>query len=163
MAFRLARLTVALAFWCGLISTAGAEQPGANIHLDVYKSPTCGCCIKWMDHLSENGITATGRYGDADSGQRLGVPLRYGSCHTGVSGNGFVFEGHVPARYIRQFLENPPDNALGLSVPAMPIGSPGMEFREEFMPYDVLLLHKDGSATVYVSVASYDEQFEQTE
>ena len=88
------------------------------------------------------------------------MPARYGSCHTGVSKDGFVFEGHVPARYIIQFLNNPPADARGLTVPAMPLGSPGMEYNDQFAPYEVLLLKKDGSVEVYAAVESYEQQFD---
>jgi hypothetical protein len=157
---RLKLHAVAALIW-SVTGTSMAESP-ATIHLDVYKSPTCGCCTLWMDHLAGNGFTSTSHHPD-DLGafkRDRGVPMRYGSCHTGVSAEGYVFEGHVPARYVRQFLADPPDGALGLSVPAMPVGSPGMEYRDQFMPYDVLLLRKDGAVEVFASVASYDQQFE---
>ena len=157
MRYGLHLATAVLLLLCSLGTTADAQE-AAGIHLDVYKSPTCGCCSKWMDHLEKYGFSTTGRYGSLD--QDFGVPARYGSCHTGVSKEGFVFEGHVPARYVHQFLDNPPEGALGLSVPAMPVGSPGMEYKDEFMPYQVLLLKKDGSAEVYASVESYAQQFE---
>jgi hypothetical protein len=161
MTMSLRSLAVALVLWCGMTSFAAAERDAAA-HLDVYKSPTCGCCTKWMDHLAENGFTSTGRHPDelGDLKRELGVPARYGSCHTGVSKNGYLFEGHVPARYITQFLDEPPAGALGLTVPAMPVGSPGMEYKDQFMPYDVLLLKKDGSVEVYASVESYEQQFD---
>jgi hypothetical protein len=161
MAMSLRVLAVLLMLWCGLTGLAAADGSGA-IHLDVYKSPTCGCCTKWMDHLAENGFTSTSHHpsGLSDLKRELGVPLRYGSCHTGVSRNGYVFEGHVPARYITQFLDDPPAGALGLTVPAMPVGSPGMEYKDQFAPYDVLLLKKDGTVEVYVSVKSYEQQFD---
>ena len=153
-------LVPALVLWLGTTSFAAAE-PNAATHLDVYKSPTCGCCTKWMDHLAENGFVSTSHHPNqlSDLKRELGVPVRYGSCHTGVSENGYIFEGHVPARYITQFLADPPVDALGLTVPAMPVGSPGMEYENQFMPYDVLLLKKDGSVEVYVSIESYDQQF----
>jgi hypothetical protein len=115
-----------------------------------------------MDHLGESGFTSTGHHPDqlSELKRDLGIPVRYGSCHTGVSKDGYLFEGHVPARYIQQFLANPPDGALGLTVPAMPVGSPGMEYNDQFMPYDVLLLRKDGTVEVYVSVESYAQQFD---
>jgi hypothetical protein len=152
----------ALALWCGMTSFAAADRSAAAVHLDVYKSPSCGCCVKWMDHLAENGMTSTSHHPEklGEFKRELGVPVRYGSCHTGVSEAGFLFEGHVPARYIRQFLDNPPEDALGLTVPAMPVGSPGMEYRDQFMAYDVLLLKKDGSVEVYASVESYEQQFD---
>ena len=74
------------------------------------------------------------------------------SCHTTVSTNGFIFEGHIPAKYITQFLSEDHPNAIGLSVPGMPLGSPGMEFDNRFTPYDVLILYKDGSNKVFAEV-----------
>ena len=159
-----------LTLWLGLPGVALAQPDGAamtqpdsaSIHLDVYKSPTCGCCTLWMDHLAANGFTSTGHHPDelGEFKRDLGIPPRYGSCHTGVSAEGYLFEGHVPARYIRAFLDDPPDGALGLTVPAMPVGSPGMEYRDRFRPYDILLLRKDGEVEVFASVGSYDEQFD---
>ncbi len=150
---------------CGITSFSAADQAGkqkAAVHLDVYKTPTCGCCTKWMDHLAEYGFSSTGHHPDEIGAlkRKLGVPARYGSCHTGVSQEGYVFEGHVPARYITQFLASPPADALGLTVPAMPVGSPGMEYKDQFMPYEVLLLKKDGSVEVYAAVESYQQQFD---
>ena len=74
------------------------------------------------------------------------------SCHTAVSSDGYIFEGHIPSEYITQFLTEKPVNALGLSVPGMPHGSPGMEVGNHFMPYDVLVLYKDGTSKVYAQV-----------
>ena len=161
MAMSLRVFAIRVLLCSGMIGFAAAESDAA-VYLDVYKSPTCGCCTKWMDHLAENGFISTGHHPDdlSDLKRELGVPVRYGSCHTGVSKNGYVFEGHVPARYIAQFLDDPPADALGLAVPAMPVGSPGMEYRDQFMAYDVLLLKRDGSVEVYASVESYEQQFE---
>jgi hypothetical protein len=161
----------ALAYCLVLAGSAAAEQdaetrPAASangaVHLDVYKSPTCGCCTLWMDHLEEHGMTTTGHHPDELGVLKLdlGVPVRYGSCHTAVSMDGYLFEGHVPARSVRSFLDSPPAGTLGLTVPAMPLGSPGMEYNDQFMPYDVLLLHKDGSVEVYASMETYDAQFD---
>ena len=157
---RLKSLPAVLIMWGGLAGSASAE-PG-NVHLDVYKSPTCGCCTKWMDLLSDNGFSSTSHHPDELGAlkRELGVPTRYGSCHSGVSEEGYVFEGHVPARYVRQFLADPPAGALGLTVPAMPVGSPGMEYKNQFHPYDVLLLQKDGTVVVFASVDAYEQQFE---
>lgn len=134
--------------------------------LTVYKTPSCGCCTEWLEHLAESGIPNQGKNlpSLADLKSQLNISPKYRSCHTGVSKNGYVFEGHVPAKYIKQFLQNPPKDALGLSVPAMPIGSPGMEVDDgkggsKFMPYSVMLLKKDGSAEIYANVADYPSQF----
>ena len=151
----------ALVLWLCTTVAACADDPTESVHLDVYKTPTCGCCTLWMDHLAESGFTTTGHHPE-DIGtfkQERGVPLRYGSCHTAISGEGYVFEGHVPARFITQFLDNPPEGAIGLTVPAMPLGSPGMEYQNMFQPYQVLLLKPDGEVETYASVESYEQQF----
>ena len=145
----------------GFAWAAHADRQAAAVHLDVYKTETCGCCTLWMDHMEAHGFTSTGHHPD-DLGalkRELGVPARYGSCHTGVSEEGYVFEGHVPARYVTQFLANPPEGAIGLTVPAMPVGSPGMEWKDQFNPYDVLLLKEGGEVEVYASVETYEQQF----
>ena len=114
-----------------------------------------------MRHVEEHGfetdvtnVTLMSRVKD-----KYGVEPQYRSCHTALSQDGFVFEGHIPAKYIQQFLENPPEGVLGLSVPAMPIGSPGMEVDERFQPYLVLQLNVDGSVTTFAEVNTYEEQF----
>ncbi len=117
--------------------------------VDVYKSPTCGCCSKWIDHLKANGFTV--RSHDTNDvvahKVRLGVPYGYGSCHT-AEVNGYVVEGHVPAREIQRLLKEKP-RARGLVVPAMPMGSPGMEAGGRKDAYDVFLVNKDGSTRTY--------------
>jgi len=80
------------------------------------------------------------------------IKPKYQSCHTAVSQDGYVFEGHIPSKFIKQFLANPEADAIGLAVPGMPLGSPGMEVEGRFMPYDVLVLYKDGSSKVYAEV-----------
>ncbi len=128
--------------------------------MDVYKSPTCGCCVDWITHIEDNGFRAkTHHPEDLD---RLkadkGIARHLQSCHTGVTQEGYVFEGHVPARYIQQFLEDTPEGAIGLSVPGMPVGSPGMEIGDRFTPYQVILLKTDGNAEVYASIQSPADQ-----
>ena len=80
------------------------------------------------------------------------IKPKYQSCHTAVSQDGYVFEGHIPSKFIKQFLANPEANAIGLSVPGMPLGSPGMEVEGRFMSYDVLVLFQDGSSKVFAEV-----------
>lgn len=137
-----------------------ATKPGDPIHLIVHKSPTCGCCLGWMTHMDNHGFSTTGHHPEQLTQLKLdkGVELRYQSCHTAVSPRGFVFEGHVPAKFVRQFLANVPDQALGLSVPGMPVGSPGMEVGDKFMPYQVLLLKKDGNHEVFAQVDTAADQ-----
>lgn len=128
--------------------------------LDVYKSSTCQCCEHWIQHMEYTGFE-TKIHHPEDLNRikdRYGIKPEYQSCHTAVTSAGYVFEGHIPARFVQQFLENPPEGAIGLSVPGMPVGSPGMEMGERFMPYKVLLLKKDGLSEVYASVNSRDQQ-----
>ena len=88
--------------------------------LTVIKSPTCGCCVKWMDHLHDNGLQRpqTNPITSHEKKNQLGIRPQYRSCHTGVSEQGYVFEGHIPAKFIHEFLASPPDGALGLAYPA---------------------------------------------
>lgn len=121
--------------------------------VEVWKDPNCGCCKDWMAHLEANGFAVKAHdQGNTAARRRLGLPDRYGSCHTATVG-GYVVEGHVPAADIQRLLRDKP-KALGLSVPRMPIGSPGMdgpEYGGRKDPYDVLLVGQDGNATVFAS------------
>ncbi|WP_419555239.1 DUF411 domain-containing protein [Pseudoalteromonas luteoviolacea] len=146
---------------CNFHNLAQAQQVVEQPKLKVYKTPTCGCCVKWLSHLSQQGITHQ-VYDLQDLGNvksQLNIKPRYQSCHTGVSDGGYVFEGHVPAKFIKQFLATPVKGAIGLSVPAMPLGSPGMEVGQRFHPYQVLVLMADGSSQVFAEISKYEEQF----
>lgn len=121
--------------------------------LQVWKDPNCGCCKDWIAHLQAEGFSVTSHdSGNTAVRRRLGLPERYGSCHTAQVG-GYVIEGHVPAREIRRLLAEKP-RAIGLAVPGMPVGSPGMDgpaYGGRQDPHDVLLVQADGSAKVYQS------------
>lgn len=124
--------------------------------VEVYKSPTCGCCADWIKHLQANGFANITVFdaGNAKKRAEVGMSLRYGSCHTALI-DGYVIEGHVPAREIKRLLKERP-KALGLAVPGMPLGSPGMEVDDGRVDrYEVMLVQKDESATVY---ATYDRK-----
>ncbi len=130
----------ALAFSLGALASSPAL---AAERVEVYKSPTCGCCSLWVDHLKQNGFEVVTR-DVADPGayrSRFGVPADLGSCHTARVG-GYTVEGHVPAQEIRRLLAERP-RAAGLAVPAMPMGSPGMEGPRRD-PYRVLLFDSQG-------------------
>jgi len=130
--------------------------------LEVYKKPTCRCCSTWMVHLEDQGIETNAhhiKYLSAFKAEKS-IPPRFQSCHTAVSQDGYVFEGHIPAKYIHQFLQEKPDGAIGLAVPAMPVGSPGMEAGRHFRPYAVLLLKGDGSAEIYAQIKTQEEQYQ---
>mgnify|MGYP002661379598 FL=1 len=90
--------------------------------------------------------------------ERFGVPNNARSCHTTVTTDGYVFEGHVPAKHIARFLANPPSDTIGLAVPGMPKGSSGMEYQDKFDPYQVMQINKDGSSSVYADIESPQQQ-----
>src|SRR5699024_2594888 len=131
-----------------------------NVSATVYKDANCGCCKEWISHAEDNGLSATAQDVTdlAVFKERYSVPNEMRSCHTVVTTDGYVFEGHVPAKYMAQFLENPPVQAMGLAVPGMPVGSPGMEYQNKFMPYQVMQLNKDGTTQVYADIESVEQQ-----
>lgn len=124
----------------------------------VYKSPTCGCCSLWAEYMTREGfrvetLDVTNVRTVADS---LGMPADLGSCHvaTVATADGeaeYVVEGHVPADAVRRLLDEQPE-ARGLTVPGMPLGSPGMEQGDRRQAYDVLLVDNAGEAAVYESI-----------
>ena len=136
-----------------LIVTSGQlfASPSQQPLIEVWKSPTCGCCNDWIKHLQANGFQVKAiDKGNSAIRKELGMPTKYGSCHT-AKVDGYVIEGHVPAKEIRRLLKERPA-ALGLSVPEMPIGTPGMdgpEYGGQVDPYNVLLVRRDGSSSVY--------------
>jgi len=121
--------------------------------MEVWKDPQCGCCDDWITYLEKNGFSVRAfDTGNIAVRQRLGMPEKYGSCHTALIG-GYVVEGHVPAADIQRLLRERPA-ALGLSVPGMPIGSPGMDgplFGGRRDPFHVLLVGRDGSSRIWAS------------
>lgn len=141
--------------------TTTNSEPGSSTPYELYKNPNCGCCVKWQQHLADGGYTATVRQpGNLNEIKlKLGVEPQHQSCHTAVFESGYIFEGHVPVTYIHQFLESPPADALGLTVPGMPLGSPGMEVNDQFQPYDILLLKKNGDVEVYASITDSAQQY----
>ena len=141
---QLIRATVA-----ALLLAAGALALAAP-PVTVYKDPGCGCCGAWVDYMKANGFSVTVHdvRDMTPHKQKLGVPERLASCHTAVI-DGYTIEGHVPVADIRRLLAERP-KARGLAVPGMPQGSPGME-TGKLDPYDVLLFHTGGKASVYRS------------
>jgi len=122
-----------------------------KIEMTVYKSATCGCCKKWVSHLEENGFEVISHdVSDVNViKQKYGVRPDLASCHTAMV-NGYVIEGHVPASDIKRFLSNPVTNTIGLTVPGMPMGSPGME-GDRKDDYNVYTFTKDNKIAVYSS------------
>lgn len=132
-----------------LAATAGfASTPTP---MEVWKDPNCGCCKEWAEHMEANGFRVKVHdVGNSAVRARLRIDRKYGSCHTAVVG-GYAIEGHVPAADVRRLLKDKPV-AIGLTVPGMPVGSPGMDgevYGGRKDSYDVVLLARDGGASVY--------------
>lgn len=121
------------------------------IPIQVWKDPNCGCCKDWIALLEKNGFATTViDQGNNAARARLGMPQKFGSCHTALV-QGYVIEGHVPVADLQRLLKEKPP-ALGLSVPGMPIGSPGMDgpaYGGRRDPFQVLLIQRDGSTSVF--------------
>lgn len=122
-------------------------QAADPVTLDVYRDPNCGCCKAWISHLRDNGLQVNDHVENdmAAVKERLGVPHRLGSCHTGVIAGKFV-EGHVPARDVLRLRERA--DLIGAAVPGMPIGSPGMEMGDRQDAYQVVGLDSLGRESV---------------
>lgn len=142
-------MMVAAAGFAASVPLAGAAQGGPVIH--VLKDPNCGCCTAWIEILKEEGFTVTTErsFGTLLIRHKLdnGIPQNMTSCHTGEI-EGYMIEGHVPTADIRRLLSERPD-AVGLAVPGMPYGSPGMGPEDEREAYDVFLILKDGGTEIF--------------
>ncbi|PKM04854.1 MAG: metal-binding protein [Gammaproteobacteria bacterium HGW-Gammaproteobacteria-6] len=126
---------------------SGLAQAADPLNIDVYRDPNCGCCKAWIEHLEENGFSVTD-HEETDMTsvkQHLGVPGDLASCHTAVIDGRFV-EGHVPAADIRLMQQRP--SVLGIAVPGMPVGSPGMEIGDRQDSYQVISLDEAGNRSV---------------
>lgn len=137
-------LGAAFALWQG-----AALAHSEHRLVSVWKTPSCGCCKAWIQHLQANGFKVVSADVPDTTPIRkdLKIPAALGSCHTAVVED-YVIEGHVPAKDIKRLLKERP-RALGLAVPGMPVGSPGMEMGARKEPYKVLLVLEDGSTRVY--------------
>ncbi|MGM3277328.1 DUF411 domain-containing protein [Ralstonia sp. 24A2] len=135
-----------------LPAMAIAQKAASKPVVEVWKTPTCGCCKDWLTHLRDNGFDVVSHDVEdtVEARKAARMPERYASCHTGMV-QGYALEGHVPAREINRLLRERP-KAVGLAVPSMPLGSPGMDgpaYGGRRMPYDVLLISADGQSSVY--------------
>lgn len=150
------RFALHAAAWLGSLSIAwpGITLAQTKPQVEVWKTPTCGCCHDWIAHLQASGFQVTAHdlseTAKAERRHSLGMPQALGSCHTALVG-GYVLEGHVPAREIRRLLAERP-KALGLAVPGMPVGSPGMDgpaYGGQKDAYRVLLVQRGGNTSTY--------------
>jgi hypothetical protein len=152
---RLPILTLTVACALGTATAVAQAQvktkkAAAPTPIVVYKTPTCGCCAKWVEHMEANGFKATVFNMPDTSAERArrGVPAKLGSCHTSVVGR-YAVEGHVPAADVKRLLTEKSDIA-GLSAPGMPQGSPGMDVPNS-PAYDVVAFDKQGRTTVFAT------------
>lgn len=131
-----------------LLIAGGTAWAQSATQIEVFKSPYCGCCEKWVEHMEKSGFKVSAHnVNDVPAARKnLGMPDRFGSCHTAKIG-GYVVEGHVPAADIQRLLKEKP-KAIGLAAPGMPQGSPGMETATP-VPYETLLIQADGSARLF--------------
>ena len=127
-----------------------AAHADAPTKITVYKDPSCGCCTKWVEHLRASGLRPMVHdRSDMDAlKDSLGVPAALRSCHTAVAGK-FVIEGHVPAADIKKLIARKPNGVLGIAVPDMPAGSPGMEMPGRRDRYDVIAFGASGTTSVF--------------
>ena len=134
-----------LAAAAGLAALPALAASPAKIPMEVWKDPNCGCCKDWIVLMEQAGFAVTVHdSGNSAVRAKLGLPVQYGSCHTALVG-GYLVEGHVPAADVHKLLKDKP-KALGITVPGMPVGSPGMdgpEYGGRKDPYDVLLVSKN--------------------
>lgn len=138
-----------------MVLTLPTVWASPSLTMEVWKSPTCGCCQDWVTILEKAGFDiAVYDTGNSHIREQLGMPVTLGSCHTARIA-GYVIEGHVPVREILRLLKERP-NAVGLTVPGMVLGSPGMdgpEYKGKTQPYDVLLVEKGGRTSVFQKYA----------
>ncbi|HLT25102.1 MAG TPA: DUF411 domain-containing protein [Zeimonas sp.] len=141
----LLRLLGALGVFPALPARGASAQPP----VEMFKSPYCGCCSVWAEHLEAAGfrVRITVVRDTAATRSRLGMPMKYGSCHTATVGD-YVLEGHVPAAEVKRLLAERP-SALGLAVPGMPASAPGMDVPGRNDPYEVLLVDQHGGHAVF--------------
>jgi hypothetical protein len=148
----LANLGLILGVGVSVAGTAGmqAQPKAAKVAVTVYKTPTCGCCSKWVEHMKSNGFDVKAiDMDDVDPIKNAnGVPEKMWSCHTALV-NGYVVEGHVPASSVQRMLREKPAIA-GIAAPGMPVGSPGMEVpNRKPEAYSVMAFDKAGKSSVY--------------
>lgn len=141
---------IALAASLFVVTFSSVLQAADPVAIDVYRDPNCGCCKAWIMHLENNGFNVTDHVENNMSALKseLGVPQELASCHTAVLDGRFI-EGHVPAADILKMRQQP--DIIGLAVPGMPTGSPGMEMGDRVDAYDVISLDENNDTSVFSS------------
>ena len=131
------------------LATSQVAAAATPLQVLVYKTPSCGCCSGWVEHMQAAGFAVTARDvpDTTPARKQLGMPERFAACHTASVG-GYVIEGHVPSAEVKHLLASK-TAAIGLAVLGMPLGSPGMELGDRVDPYEVLLIDRRGKASVF--------------
>ena len=142
-------------FLTAVFFTSSTSIPLANegnLTLTVHKTPFCGCCKKWIKHAREAGINIIEKdHQNLNAIKReYKINPKHQSCHTSISKDGYVFEVHIHPDVIKKYLENPSENSKGLSVPGMPIGSPGMQMGGRLDDYVVMSIFKDNKDEIFL-------------
>ena len=151
------RLLIGISFAVGILAI-GAISVGTMFYwqnadavplVTVYKSPTCGCCKNWVKHMEDNGfeVTSVDLQDVSSIKHQFGITNNLVSCHTAIV-DGYAVEGHVPAQDVKRLLSEKPD-VIGISVPGMPAGSPGMEMGNRYDRYSVITFDKNGNVEVF--------------
>lgn len=146
-------MLVALGALGAFAAFTAAQQPAVSPGVTVFKSPTCGCCAKWNTHMSDAGfaVTSTDMPDVSPVKDKHGVPANLRSCHTALV-DGYVIEGHVPADVVKSLLRDRPAGVVGIAVPGMPLGSPGMEVPDGRKDaYAIVAFDKAGRTRVYAT------------
>lgn len=131
------------------------ESYSGNMNMTVYRSSSCGCCGGWIEHAKQHGFQITDiKTDDLEAvKQEHNIPRYLSSCHTTII-DGYVMEGHIPVDDIKRFLKQKP-NVVGLTVPGMPLGTPGMEAGERKQPFDILAFNENGQVEVFKHYENY--------
>lgn len=142
---------VMLLLFSGYLQADENTQVNAAADITVYKTPYCGCCTKWIEHLQQAGFDVDVKFVEQTNSirSRLGIPDKLASCHTAVVA-GYWVEGHVPADLIQKLIADRPEHIKGISAPGMPQGAPGMDIPNS-APYTVYSLDDNGQTAVYAT------------
>ncbi len=140
---------VGFLMFAGLSASLPAEEVSKPVEMTIYRSPTCGCCENWLEHVKQSGINIKDVVSDDMQAikEKYGVPDKLASCHTAIV-DSYVIEGHVPASDIQKLLQTKP-KVVGIAAPGMPMGSPGMEMGGQKQDYKVMSFDKDGKFEVF--------------
>ncbi|KYC43383.1 CopG family transcriptional regulator [Scytonema hofmannii PCC 7110] len=140
---------------CATVAVADTKPYSGTQEITVYRSPSCGCCGAWVEHMQKHGFQIKDIKTDQIEAikQKYNLPQELASCHTAII-DGYVMEGHIPANDIKRFLQQK-SNLAGLAVPGMPVGTPGMELGNKKQPFAVVAFDNKGEVKIFQEYQSY--------